>query len=466
MAFLALYGCQNEDGGVVPSESIPAGFGTNVDYVRLSDNGSSAAGVLRIYADVPAVQLKWNTTGNCNLDTVVKSVVINNGVGELPIKWLAKDEDGNYAPVGMAFRAGVMVTAGKESKYVPLILADKVDEEKLRAHVNLKTRAAGADSIMPKVSEIKVLPETLKLNQTKGGVMSVRLIGVDFAIVDYSAINDAMQLDLAGLPDILEEPTTLLKFTWKPSAPSKGFTAVISFIADEVSKDAFITYVTGELGELTVDEVTDKLPAGGGEHIAATTVSTTEKSWTAVSNQTWLTLDPANGGTGSSTLYFSAEANPYTAARVATVTVTSGAFTESIIITQLGKGATPSLEYVGSSPTGVLPAGQTNYTATFAGTYTGNITLRVSSNGVILRTGSAFQYPTSQPSVLVPANTGSGDRPLTFEYSTNGTEWFPLPETASRMQKGSSSPTVEPDPNTGVNDWGNGSGIDGGKINL
>ena len=61
-------------------------------------------------------------------------------------------------------------------------------------------------------------------------------------------------------------------------------------------------------------------------------------SWTATSNQTWLTINPLVAPTGSSTITLSANANPTSAIRAATVTISAiGISTQTITVTQYGK---------------------------------------------------------------------------------------------------------------------------------
>jgi len=71
----------------------------------------------------------------------------------------------------------------------------------------------------------------------------------------------------------------------------------------------------------------------------ATVNVTANVSWTASSDQTWLTISPTSG-TGNSTLTFTSEANPSIGTRKATVTVSATGFDNQIVtVTQDGSNA-------------------------------------------------------------------------------------------------------------------------------
>src|SRR5215831_15597127 len=60
-------------------------------------------------------------------------------------------------------------------------------------------------------------------------------------------------------------------------------------------------------------------------------------SWTAASNQSWLTITSGSSGTGNGTIQYTASANPSAASRTATLTVTpTGASAVSLTVTQSG----------------------------------------------------------------------------------------------------------------------------------
>lgn len=106
-------------------------------------------------------------------------------------------------------------------------------------------------------------------------------------------------------------------------------------------------------------------------------------------------------------------------------------------------GDNPDLRYVSDNmPTGNLPATSKIYTFTFEGTYVGSVQLRTLSNGTVLYTATAYQYPANQPRARVPENTGAA-RPIQFEYKAGTGAWTAIPE-ANRTQDGTGVTPPEP----------------------
>ncbi|MDR0469776.1 MAG: BACON domain-containing protein [Peptococcaceae bacterium] len=62
---------------------------------------------------------------------------------------------------------------------------------------------------------------------------------------------------------------------------------------------------------------------------------TSNVTWTATSNASWLTIAPTNG-TGSGTLMMMVAANTSAASRIGRITVTSGGISRTITVTQAG----------------------------------------------------------------------------------------------------------------------------------
>jgi hypothetical protein len=81
---------------------------------------------------------------------------------------------------------------------------------------------------------------------------------------------------------------------------------------------------------------------GGVQNVAATantgsfTVNSTNVSWTIGNAPAWASVSPTSGGTGSTTVSVSFGANPDAAARSATLTVSGGGLSQSVVISQQG----------------------------------------------------------------------------------------------------------------------------------
>lgn len=71
---------------------------------------------------------------------------------------------------------------------------------------------------------------------------------------------------------------------------------------------------------------------GDGEHL---TVSfTTNKDWTAISNQSWCVVSPTSGVTGTANIQINVAKNELAQQRTANITLTAGTASVSISVTQ------------------------------------------------------------------------------------------------------------------------------------
>lgn len=253
-----LFSCTNEE----DTNSYPSGFDglqTDVEFLRLTDNSTDVAGTLEIMSNAPEVTLKWNTAPSCNLDTLQTTITLKNGRGVLPVKWQKKLEEGTRGPKELAYKAGVQITAGEYSKYVPLVWAEEVDSVKL-AESSVKTRATD-QGIMPRVAEIEMLPSTVQLNDQNGGVMKVTLSDISFAILDLSEFTAEMNLDLTNIPNYITT-SQILNFRWKAGgAPAFAFSARVVAMSEGLVKYGYVNYAP-PVDPGTLNFVNSNLPAG------------------------------------------------------------------------------------------------------------------------------------------------------------------------------------------------------------
>lgn len=215
---------------------------TDVGYLKLSDS-ATVAGKLEVYSGASEVTVKWNVAPFCNIDTTQTTLSITNGRGVLPVKWLKKSEDGNYGPVGTAYKAGVTLSCGEESCYIPLVWADKIDSTKIEQTL---CRTRSGHFVEPRVAKIKIYPKTVNLNYENGGSMYVILEDASSVMIDQSAITSAMNIDMSLIPTSITE-STILNFRWKAGgAPSFDFTANIVFVVEGFFEIATISYTASE----------------------------------------------------------------------------------------------------------------------------------------------------------------------------------------------------------------------------
>jgi uncharacterized protein (TIGR02145 family) len=114
------------------------------------------------------------------------------------------------------------------------------------------------------------------------------------------------------------------------------------------ARSATITVTAGALTEtvtvaqeapfLEVAPATVDAEAGDGSYPISIT---SNAAWTATSNATWITLNPASGS-GDGTINLEVEGNPAMEARSATVTVAAGTLTETVTIAQAARSFYPA----------------------------------------------------------------------------------------------------------------------------
>lgn len=311
--------CQNEEDSVFSNRNSKLEVGS--DFIKLSDDSTGIAGQLVIQSNLPEVHLEWNIDSLCNLDTTHNVLSMKNGKYSLPIKWKQKLVNGNYGPDGIAYKAGVKITAGEYSKYVPLIWADKIDSVKIKEDL-VYTRAAG--DVMPIVEGVTIFPTTLTLSEENGGTMSIDLNGSPFAILDFSEFNSDMNLDLSNFPTSITE-NTLLNFKWKAGgAPAFEFTARLVVMVSGISSHGIVQYLK-TTSPITISANPTSLTVGGGQGAKATSIITTSDSqgWNAsVTEGNWFTVT-SSGTSGGNLEVTTLAANTTGVTRTGTITVTS-----------------------------------------------------------------------------------------------------------------------------------------------
>lgn len=263
-----LSSCTNEDETFVNSSS---GLETNADLLKLVDNGTNVAGELSITTSVSDVKLIWNTNEACNLDTTLLSVTAKNGRYILPIKWQKKLTDGKFGPEGTAYKAGVKIIAGDYSKYVPLIWAEKIDTAKVMESMPI-SRAAG--EVMPRLAQINMIPNTVKMNQENGGSMYIDLSDASFAVFDLSDFTSDTNIDMSKIPTSITS-SRIIDFKWNSKgAPSYAFSANLIAYTEGITQIGVVTYTpSGTSGSiLTFKE--SNLPSGNIPYTGGTYIFT------------------------------------------------------------------------------------------------------------------------------------------------------------------------------------------------
>ena len=434
LPLLAFCSCSKEDledasqqGSAAPQEKMV--------FVRLADNSTRTAGVLKFEADASEATLKWIVSDSLNLDTTQTVVKLTNGRGELPICWDKKLEDGTYGPKSTAFKAGVVISTESGSQSYPLVWSEKLDSVKFLSNL-IRTRASGATLFTTNV--LKFVPATVNMDRVSGATMVLVYKGSDdedgitpFFVANYSEFNNVVT------PESFYENTTIsrnlpFKFKWEndtPSATSFEGKVMVS-VDDGMSVTGTVKWnVTAPpAATLEVSPASHTIEAAGGNNVASSVVTTNQTSWTATSDQAWLRA-AVNGASVS----FSADPNTSTSSsRTATVTISTGGLSRTVVITQ--KAATPgTITSVTLLPAGNISSAGGTYTGTFVGTYTGTITMRAVTAAGVTLVESTGNVQTGV-SVVIPA-LNAPSRTLTFQYHIGGA-WINIED---RLQNGTAS---------------------------
>lgn len=326
---LFCFSCQTEEEAY--STSTVSGLETNAAFIKLADYASPIAGELSIQTDLPEVMVRWNSKEICNLDTTLTRLTVKNGEAKLPIKWSKKKDDGSYGPDYLAYKAGVQLIAGKYSKYVPLVWADRVDSTKIIESIPL-TRAGGA---LPRVTEIAMIPTEVHMTEEEGAAMRIELNDVPSAILDISGIRENMNIDVSSFDSFLLESTTL-HFNWNSKgAPAFPFSAPIVVMADEIFLSGTVNFAPKIILSVEPKELT--LKHASGSTASSQVITNDVQGWRASSNVNWLSVTPE--GMNGDWVTVEALSSPKTAPRSGKVIVTSKSdpmISDTIIVTQKG----------------------------------------------------------------------------------------------------------------------------------
>ena len=162
---------------------------------------------------------------------------------------------------------------------------------------------------------------------------------------------------------------------------------------------------------------------------------TSNVSWTASANQTWITVSPVSGSNNAS-LLVSVAANTGTAARSGTVTVAGGGITRTVTVSQ----ATPSTASLTVSPTALSLAATASSSSVAV---TANVSWTASSNQTWLTVSPTSGANNGTLTVSATANTGAASRSGTIAVTGGG-----ITRTVSVTQAAPSSTTPCSNPTT------------------
>lgn len=431
LAFLIFVGCQSEEDVSVRNSSI----GETTDFVRLSDEGTNIAGTLKITANVPEVELAWFTSEVCNLDTSRTTLTLKDGKGEIPILWKNKTGD-RYAPEGIAFKAWVKVQGGDFSKYIPLILADRVDSVSLIQEVQTRSLTD------PKVSALSFDPPTVVMSKNGGETVMVKLENVASVSLQYDRFAEN-GIDVNLLPANITQ-SQALTLNWANQAPTTAFTTVaVGFaVTENIWGYLTVSYDPDGGGDTqTLNYISSSLPMGNIPATATVYTFDFEGGYTgqlrvrSVDATTGTVLFNGPVGTTHSPKV-TVPANNATATRnikfqYRLIDVPGASWMDLPASTnrrQDGNGCVvpgdkPS--HTGVTPVGDIPDAGGDYSTTFFN-YAGEVFFRaVSGKGRLLAHTSITVAAggSTKATLLIPEGRSQSDNMVIFQFSTDDANW-------------------------------------------
>lgn len=248
LALFVVAACSDDNLGGDSRENGSKMFGTSAKFLKLQDDSTKVAGILEVTANAPSVELKWNVLPGCNLDTTITKLDLERGTGKLPIRWINRQESGCYGPQDMRYEAGVLITSGENSQYVPLFWADEIDSTLVNN--SLMTRATGED--LPPTKAIIVDPILLQLDKDTCGTFTVEFNSISLVIDQEPLLKleengVVLNLDKDAIPRILRRGQTKIPLKWDGNgAPDETFAAHLILKSGSITSYAYMQYVALE----------------------------------------------------------------------------------------------------------------------------------------------------------------------------------------------------------------------------
>ncbi len=409
-----LFGCDNKEefskDNSFNAFDLPA-------FIRLADDSTNVAGILKFPATGHNLDLTWNIPAGCNVDTSQTVVMSKSGMCQIPIKWSEHNEVGTYGPKTKAFDGGVLVSDGNISRYVHLIWADKVDSVKYSKEACVQTRSDGAllNDIV-----LEVTPEVVNMDKVVGGGIYVNFSGISIISVDQSNIAETTNIIKDDIPMFMTE-AGFIYLKWKDGkAPDSNFSTMINFTAGNIVKTVFINYVP-PYDEPTVWEFLNSSPIDGGTLAAidATVVVNvkTNKLWSLECTDGLVSpVTDTTTGIGNKTQTMHISNNPRSTPRIITVLVKSeGVLKKTLTFSQLGNNSGggdtgTTFTFISSNPVDntTLPSTESSLTVKVNTDYAWWIEL----DGI--RTNlPAGALGEKTGTIAIPANTGTTNKTIT-----------------------------------------------------
>lgn len=397
-------------------------FRVSTETLWLTNDSTAIAGTIGIQADVPEVDLEWVTSPDCKLNTQLSKLYLENGRGVVPVEWLKPFENGDPTLAGTAFSAGVKITAGNEMKYVSLLWG-KDKGEILNGPV---TRALTD----VKAASITFSPQRVVMNSVSGGATLVTLNEVANAVVDYSAITPAMNINLSDqtlLPLVLTGTTPLI-FKWNGTPPTTSFTTTVTVYGSGVPAATLelVYEASGDPGPGEDLQVSTVVPGGDIPDEGGTYYCNFTGTYTGTvifrATRDGVEVGRMSGSVPSLLNVTIPGLSGKSSAQIAFEYSRDGGNTWILIETRVQKEETLSVYPI--QPSGNIPSAGGTVTCGLYGTYSKRITIHARVDGQVIASSSGTVPSTV--SLQIPAYKGNNTRLIIFEYSKNNGPWLTL----------------------------------------
>lgn len=422
LIILLMVSCNEEQGAQIKTNE----FRVSTEALWLTNDSTAIAGTIEVLADVPEIDLEWVTSPECKINTQLSKLLLENGKGVIPVEWLKPFENGDPSLAGTAFIAGVKITAGDETKYVSLLWG----QEKGKAFDDLATRSLADE----RASSITFTPQRVVMNSQSGGATLATLTNVANAVVDYSGITPAMNINLSDqnlLPLVLTGSTPLV-FTWAGTPPTTSFsTTVVVYGTGVPAANLELVYdASGEPGpgpdpgtDLQVSTVVPggDIPDEGGTYYCNFTGTYTG---TVIFRATrdGVEVGRMSGSVPSLLNVTIPGLSGKNSAQIAFEYSRDGGNTWILIERRVQKEETLSIYPI--QPSGNIPSAGGTVTCGLYGTYSKRIAIHARVDAQVIASSSGTVPSTV--SLQIPAYRGNNTRLIIFEYSKNNGPWLTL----------------------------------------
>lgn len=286
LALLIVTACNDEFGNDNPNQNGPMSSSAKVKFLRLQDDSTNVAGVLEISAQVPSVELRWDVTPECNLDTSITELQLSNGKYSLPIKWAEKLKEGTYGPIYSAYVAGVHIIAGDDSRYIPLVWADEVDSLKMVEIAEQRfAQTRSGEEMDSKINGVEILDELpVQLDQTNGGDINFNFAGgtCNVGKLEFKELNDAegFGFDMTKIKSVYFGRPSAIELRWADSAPGFDCMGHIKISSSGVTKYAYFQYIVPDTLEWEFIEcIPDTLSQLPDKDATVVAIANTNRIW-------------------------------------------------------------------------------------------------------------------------------------------------------------------------------------------